>query len=175
MGKIRCDRCRVPYDPKIWSKAEKDNKQHQKTKLVCKTCRAEGYNPDDLKTYTCSRCHRSSGWKLFDPQQMSDYKYHQQPKLECKECVCLVKSKITCLKERMKESKRICNCHCLIHKERCPLSPCIYNERRWPGSDVCPRTRKQYISAEDRAFLDGLNPKPNWWKKAWGRDWAVQA
>ena len=106
---------------------------------------------------------------------MKNYKYEQQTKLECKECVCLVKSKITCLKERMKESKRICNCHCLIHKERCPLSPCIYNERRWPGSDICPRTRKQYISAEDRAFLDGLNPKPAWWKKAWGKEWAVQA
>ena len=105
---------------------------------------------------------------------MHHYKHDQRPKLERKECVSLVKSKITCLKERMKESKRICNCHCLIHKEKCPLSPCIYNERRWPGSDVCPRTRKQYISAEDRAFLDGLNPKPAWWKKARGKDWAVR-
>ena len=137
--------------------------------LVCKTCRAEGCNPDDLKTYTCSRCHRSAGWKLFDPAQVHNYKHHQRSKLECKECVCLVKSKINCLKERIKESKRICNCHCLVHKEKCPLSPCLYNERRWPGSDACPKTRKQYISADDRTFLDSLNPKPDWWMKAWGK------
>ena len=139
-------------------------------KLVCKTCRTEGYNPDDLETYTCTRCHRSSGWKLFDPGQMKNYKYHQQPKLQCKGCVCLVNTRMKCLQERIKESKRICKCHCSIHKDKCPLSPCLYNERRWPGSDVCPKTRKQYISADDRAFLDGLNPKPAWWRKAGGKD-----
>ena len=89
-------------------------------------------------------------------------------------CVCLVKAKMKCLQERFKESKRFCKCNCFTHKEACPLSPCLYNEKRWPGSDVCTRSRKQYISADDRAFLDGLNPKPDWWMKAWGKRWAVR-
>ena len=43
MNKVRCDRCLVPYDAYMWSKAEKNHKQQRNAKLVCKNCRAGGY------------------------------------------------------------------------------------------------------------------------------------
>ena len=58
--------------------------------------------------------------------------------------------------------ERLCKCHGPIHRQSCPLSPVLYNERRWPGSDG-------WISADDRQFLDSLRPQPKGWTDAWGR------
>ena len=62
------------------------------------------------------------------------------------------------------KSKRFCKCHCPIHKDKCPLTPCIFGEKRWPGSDG-------YITEAEKKFLDSLNPRPTWWTKAWGKRW----
>ena len=51
---------------------------------------------------------------------------------------------------------------CPFHKARCPLTLCIFGERRWPGSDG-------FITVDDKNFLDSLTPKPVWWLRAWGR------
>ena len=64
------------------------------------------------------------------------------------------------LEAKFKRSKRFCKCGKLFHLEGCPLSPVIYNERRWPGSDG-------YISWEENKFLSQLKKKPDWFKVAW--------
>ena len=46
--------------------------------------------------------------------------------------------------------------------QSCPLSPCYFNEGRWPGSDGC-------ITEDEKEFLEKLDPTPGWWQKAWGR------
>jgi hypothetical protein len=60
----------------------------------------------------------------------------------------------------LRGSRIVCSCSCLMHTERCHLSPRYAGETRWPGSDGC-------ISAEDRAYLDALKPRREWWSKAW--------
>ena len=161
-SKLRCDACKHPYEGTFWTKNERDHNRRHNTKLVCKTCRTKGYNPDDVETYVCQHCHMSYGWKKFDKETMHNFKTHGRKKLQCTECVVRINTKTQTLREALKKSKRFCKCHCLIHKEKCPLSPCFFGEKRWPGSDG-------YITEQDKKFLDSLNPRPTWWTKAWGK------
>jgi len=119
-----------------------------------------GYHPDDVNAYRCQTCKVEYGGKKFDDIQLSHHKHHGRAKLECKQCVKDVVEKVKWLQGRLKGSKVRCNCGCPIHREKCPLTPVYYGHRRWPGSDG-------HISEEDRDFLNGLNPQPDWWKKAW--------
>ena len=162
-SKLKCAACNVMYEKSYWSNTERKNHPRtQATKLVCKSCRQNGYNPDDVKEYTCQVCNQQYGWKKFDSQMISHFKYNAQPKLQCKECVSQLTEKLKNLHSALKKSKRNCTCKCLFHKEKCPLAPCYHGETRWPGSDG-------RITAEERQFLDKLNPQPHWWAKAWGQ------
>ena len=162
--KLQCAACLVAFDKKYWSKAERDHyERDRRTLLVCKSCRdSRGYTPDDVKTYTCQHCHDKGGWKLFDQNLMENYKYHRRQRLLCKLCVLQLARKTDELRQKFKNSKRFCKCFCPIHRQSCPLSPCYFNERRWPGSDGC-------ITEDEKDFLENLNPTPSWWQKAWGR------
>ena len=158
--KLQCAACLVAFDKKYWSIKERENHaSKQGTLLVCKSCRdSRGYTPDDVKTYTCQQCQDKGGFKLFDQKLVEHFKYDDRQKLLCKLCVAKVKE----LQHKFKSSKRFCKCFCPIHRQSCPLSPCYFNERRWPGSDGC-------ITEDEKEFLEKLDPTPGWWQKAWGR------
>ena len=125
-------------------------------------CRGAGYNPDDVQTYAREYCQKKGGWKAFDSELMRNVKAHGRRKLLCKTCVPQLATKTKELRRKLQKSKRVCNCSCPIHRDKCLLSPCRFHDTSWPGSDG-------YISAEERTFLDNLNPEPEWWAKAWGR------
>ena len=130
---------------------------------MCKACRAQGFHPDDLETYTCQTCACKFGAHKFNRDLLKNYKYHERPKkLQCMQCVANAEERVRQLQKQLQKSKRKCNCHSRIHQEKCPLTPVIFGEKRWPGSDGA-------ISADDRKFLDELRPTPAWWSKAWGR------
>ena len=151
-SKLKCAACNVMYEKSYWSNTERKNHlSTQATTLVCKSCRQNGYNADDVKTYTCQVCDRQYGWKKFDSQMISHFKYNAQPKLQCKECVSQLTEKLKNLQFALKKSKRVCACKCFLHVQV-----------HWLGSDG-------HITAEDRQFLDQFNPLPDWWAKAWGR------
>ena len=42
------------------------------TILVCKPCRAQGRNPDDIKLYACEICGNQYGWKKFPGEMMKN-------------------------------------------------------------------------------------------------------
>ena len=161
--KLRCGKCKTAYELKYWSKSERDHHaSSQGTTLVCKACRALGFHPCDLETYTCQTCACSYGARRFQKIQLDNHKNHNRKKLQCMQCVAGAEERVRQLRKQMQKSKRRCKCHCLIHQEKCPLTPVIFGEKRWPGSDGA-------ISADDRKFLDKLNPIPEWWSKAWGQ------
>ena len=125
-------------------------------------CRARGCTAHDLRLYTCTLCAKVLGAKNFGTDSLHNFNDHGISKLVCNSCVAMTSSKEKALKAQLQKSKRVCKCFCPIHKEKCPLAPVCYGERRWPGSDG-------YISKEDKAFLDQLSPRPEWWSRAWGR------
>ena len=122
-----------------------------------------------MTAHACQTCEREFGADKFDRELLRNRKHHQRKKLECKQCAADAKEKVRELQKRMQKSKRRCKCYCSIHKPLCPLTVVILGERRWPGSDLSSDRKTPWISAEDRKFLDGLNPRPPWWSKAWGR------
>ena len=161
--KLRCGKCKTAYELKYRSKSERDHHaSSQGTTLVCKACRALGFHPCDLETYTCQTCACSYGARRFHQIELQNHKNQNRKKLQCMQCVAGAEERVRQLRKQMQQSKRRCKCHCLIHQEKCPLTPVIFGEKRWPGSDGA-------ISADDRKFLDKLNPIPEWWSKAWGR------
>ena len=169
--KLRCGKCNTAYALKYWSQSERHNHStSQRTKLICKACRAQGFHPRDLKTYACQTCAREFGASKFNQNQLHHFKYHQRKKLRCLQCDAAAEERVRQLREQLRKSKRTCTRYCRKHQEgncsmhhpKCPLTPVIFGERRWPGSDGA-------ISADDRKFLDELNPPPAWWSKAWGR------
>ena len=159
-NKLRCGACKQLFDQKSWKKTERDNHRRQGSTLVCQGCRSLGYHPDDVNTYRCQRCNVEYGGKQFDESQLLHHKNHGRAKLECKPCVKDVAEKVKRLQAQFRRSKVKCNCGSRLgHIEKCPLAPVIYGERRWPGCDG-------HISAEDRDFLNRLNPQPDLWKKS---------
>ena len=112
-----------------------------------------------MESYACQKCKFHFGAKKFDAMALNNYKYHSRTKLECMECTAAAERQVKELRGKLKGSKRICKCFCPIHQLKCPLSPVVYHEKRWPGSDAG-------IIAEERRFLDDLDPQPAWWRKA---------
>ena len=157
--KLPCSKCKTLL---YWHRYQRKNHLGpRKTKLVCKACRAQGFHPDDLKTYKCQTCACEFGAHKINKNQLHHFKYHQRKKLRCMQCAAAAEERVRQLHKQLRKSKRKCTCHCRIHQKKCPLTPVIFGEMRWPGSDGA-------ISADDRKFLDELNPPPDWWRKAWG-------
>ena len=111
---------------------------------------------------TRARCSCKFGVKKFQREQLRNLKYHGCQKLQCNPCAADAKDRARELRKKLQSSKRKCTCRFRIHAGKCPLIPVIFGEKRWPGSDGA-------ISAEDRKFLDELNPPPDWWGKVRGR------
>jgi len=161
-NKIKCAACNTWYSESSWSMNER--KQHRciDATLVCRICRDKGCTARDTKLYTCQNCECQVGSKKFDKNLLYNFKHRLRPTLICISCLAKAKKRERTLKDRLRQSKRICKCFCMIHKDKCPLSPVYYGERRWPGSDG-------FISEADRIFLDELKPLPEWWARARGR------
>ena len=160
--KIRCDKCHTAFDKKYWTKSECGNNMNKQTKVVREACRAEGFHAFDLQAYTCQTCSGIFGSKKYNRVMLKNYKQHKRRNLECLHCIAAAEDRVRQLRKRMQQSKRRCNCYCRIHQAKCPLTPVIFGERHWPGSDGA-------ISAADRQFLDQMIPTPGWWDAAWGR------
>ena len=158
----RCAACKIGYQKTYWSQKERNNAQQQGTALVCKDCRGKGCTASDTHLYTCTGCQKQMGFARFDKSSIRHFKHDGRQSLTCKDCATARTAREKALQAQLRKSKWVCKCFCLYHKERCPLSPCCYGERRWPGGDG-------YITEEDKRFLDSLRPVPAWWLKAWGR------
>ena len=65
------------------------------------------------------------------------------------------------LQAKFKQSKVYCKCdHLFGHAEKCPLHRVLYNAAtRYPGCDG-------YITLEENEWLNQLNERPKWWRKA---------
>ena len=161
---LRCAVCQKGYEHDEWSRTERANHRASahNTALVCRSCRDEGFHAKDISKYKCHSCKRDYGCKKFDKLSVKNFKVRTYMKLVCVQCTDEKDARIRELKNRMQRSKRRWTCRCPVHKEKCPLTPVVFGEKRWPGSDGA-------ISAEDNNFLDSLDPTPTWWNKAWGR------
>ena len=160
--KLKCAACSTLYLRSFWSKSERENALSLGTPLVCRMCRDRGCTAHDIKLYPCQNCRIDAGSTKFDKQLLENYKHHGKTKLICISCKAKAKARERTLKDQLRQSARICKCFCLIHQDKCPLTPACHGDRRWPGSDG-------FISLEDRIFLDELQPMPQWWARAWGR------
>ena len=161
----KCSACQTGYQKSSWGTQALKDSQRRGSALVCKDCRGKGCTADDIRLYPCTRCAREFGTTRFDKQVLKDLRDHGRSMLTCKECSTARAAREKALHAQLRKSKRVCKCFCLYHKDACPLSPCVYGEKRWPGSDG-------HITADDRAFLDNLRPRPAWWLKAWGKTFA---
>ena len=158
---IKCAACQTSYEKSYLSSSERNNLQKQGTLLVCKDCRSKGCTPHDTHMYKCTTCAREMGSARFDVVSFQHFRDHGRRTLTCKDCKTARAEREKRLRLQLRGSKRVCKCFCPFHKDMCPLTPCIYGERRWPGSDG-------HISEAERNFLDALHPVPAWWAKAWG-------
>ena len=156
---MECSACHSFFAPSEWSAQELRNEKNQGSKLVCKTCRGKGCTADDPALHTCQLCRKELGSKRFQAEHLKDFKYHGYKKLWCASCMAAASNREKDLKAAFKRSTWFCKCGCMLHTERCPLSPRFYGERRWPGGDNC-------ISKDDKDFLNKLNPRPTWWANA---------
>ena len=147
------------------------HKSSKGTSLLCSSCIDKGCIARDTELYQCKVCKQNFGAKRFDAVQLKNVKTYLSTKLECTDCARQIGQRIKELESRLKQSSRVCKCFLGngYHKEKCPLTRCYSGEKRWPGSDKMQPSGKPFISAEDRQFLDNLNPKPKWWTKAWGK------
>ena len=161
LRKHRCSSCKTRYELKYWSKHERKNHNScLKTKMVCKDCRAQGFTPWNLEAYTCHTCSGKFGVNKFGTSEAKYFNCKRRTKLQCLQCDASAEARVRMLRKQLQQSKRKCTCHCRIHQQKCPLTPVVFGEKRWPGSDGA-------ISTDDRKFLDALNPP--WWNRAWGR------
>ena len=159
---LKCGACNIGYDKTHWTANQVKHHVNRGTILVCQKCSEKGCTTTDTRLYTCSACHETYGSKFFGRQDKYHSNEHHNKKLLCTKCQTESHMKVRHLKHKMTQSQRRCKCYCPIHQDRCPLSPFVYGDRRWPGSDG-------YISATEREWLDKLKPVPDWWSRAWGR------
>ena len=170
LARLGCSRCKMlikcatrkkEHGKEYWSRKARNNTKSKGSALICKECRHLGCTSRDPALYTCTTCSGMFGAAKLDANSFNNFRHHGRPTLTCSNCVTTQKNRVKSLQDKLRRSTRRCKCFCLFHKALCPLSPCIYGERRRPGSDG-------YISLDDKNFLDSLNPKPLWWLKAWG-------
>ena len=120
---VKCAACKTGYQKTYWSKTERNSAQQQSTALVCKACREKGCTARDVHLYTCTSCRKELGFARFDVHSIKHFKDHGRLSLTCKSCAAAKTARVKTLQAQLRQSKRVCKCFCLYHKERCPLSP----------------------------------------------------
>ena len=158
-SKFKCRSCKKLFPPSEWTADQTRNHKARGDNLVCASCRQDGCTPQDPDRYKCNRCKNEKGTRHFDKKQLKHFKYEERNKLICTACEKKDIERVRELQTKLKASRMRCKCGCLFHKDRCPLVPVQFGERRWPGKDTG-------IGEDDRRFLDSLHPKPKWWSDA---------
>ena len=115
--------------------ATRKNTIHKGSALICKECRARGCTPRSPELYTCTTCRKMFGAAQMDTISFTNFKHHGRPTLTCGNCVSAQKNRLKTLQTQLRKSNRKCTCFRPFHKPLCPLTPCRYNEQRWPESD----------------------------------------
>ena len=159
---VTCATCKKGHEKEYWSKKELKNYISKGSDLICKECRHRGCTSRDPGLYTCTTCSGTFGSAKIDAKSFVNFKSHGKRTITCSNCMDARKARMKSLQSTLSKSLRKCTCFCPFHKALCPLTPCTYDEKRWPGSDG-------FISLEDKNFLESLQPKPPWWQAAWGR------
>ena len=163
VGKEKCDGCGLLMEKSAVKKRDlKYKAEHPKSKLLCAKCIATGFTKHDTATYECTGCGQKKGRTAFAGKALRNWLQNKNNKLKCSDCAKKIAVRLKELEKKLKKSKRICNCYQLLHANKCPLTPCRFGERRWPGSDG-------YISHVEMQFLNSRRPPPQWWTRACGR------
>ena len=84
---LRCSKCKIRYEDAYWTKTERMNHRSHKTKLVCKPCRAQGFHPRDIVSYTCLKCKGKFGGHKFNVLMLKNAKLRKHNRLQCVQCV----------------------------------------------------------------------------------------
>ena len=112
-----------------------------------------GFNALDTASYKCNRSGRKYGHLLFDPQQIKNHKFREDP-ITCRDCRTREKAIIRKLNSA---GAWRCTCRSLLgHSEKCKLYPKRIGERRWPGQN-------KGVTEEDWLFVEPRMPIA--WKK----------
>ena len=97
---LRCRKCNTAHELRYWSGTERQIST-QRTKLVCKACRAQGFHPGDLETYTCETCACDFGALKFKPIHLQYFKVRRKKKFQrllCTQCAVGDKRMLQCAK-----------------------------------------------------------------------------
>ena len=100
----RCSSCNTKYEAKYWTKPEQKNHAScLQTKLLCKACRAQGFNPWNLKAYRCQACAYKFGANRFNKRKLYNFNSKRTRKLLCLHCEGSVSS---CKEEEIGNARR---------------------------------------------------------------------
>ena len=84
-----CKPCGQNFLADKFDAANLRNHQHRMDFLICKTCRIDGYNPNDTTDYPCEWCG-AKGCEQFETAELEEYKKAngtKKLKLVCKTCI----------------------------------------------------------------------------------------
>ena len=72
--RLRCSKCQEAYEDADWTWYERRHHLAGSSILVCKACRAQGFRPWNLETFTCQACKSNIGMSKFTYAQRRSYK-----------------------------------------------------------------------------------------------------
>ena len=92
---LQCSKCMIAYEDAYWTSNERYMCRTRRKTLVCKTCRAQGYHPRNLTSYTYQKCEGTFGTRIFKKAMLM--KFRMRPwlkrKLECTQCCAQAEKK----------------------------------------------------------------------------------
>ena len=91
-GWIQCCKCNDYYEAKHWTYWERCMYRKDQERVCCKACRAQGYHPRRLESYTCQTCAHKFGSTMFNSVHIYQYKKQMKEErahpreLQCRRC-----------------------------------------------------------------------------------------
>ena len=81
----RCAVCHRRYQ--LETKSQRSNhRQRPDVALVCRSCRENGYTPNDIRAYECRNCKRPLGRKKFSASAIQNFIRRKRGILTCRRC-----------------------------------------------------------------------------------------
>ena len=114
-----------------WTAVQIQNSKNQRSPLVCRGCKENGYTEKDLGTHKCKACgdHKARG--KFNEKVLHNALTSPDRILVCLECGDREKALLAKLSVKKEPNKPyLCTCRCPCHTDKCS----VY--RRWPGVNV---------------------------------------